>query len=131
MFLNESHSFEFSLGAGKCTNTKAELVGLWALLHIAQMMGIPTLKVFGDSSVIINWAKGTVALSPPELNHWCRETRKLCTRFLELSFSHIYREHNQLAERLSKYALSLAPGFGSYSEIFEGLLASHDSFKLF
>ena len=52
--LNESHSFEFALGLGYSTNTKAELVGLWALLLTSQMMGIPVLHVFGDSSVIIN-----------------------------------------------------------------------------
>ena len=55
LFLNESHSFEFALGVGNCTNTKAELVGLWALMLTAEMMGIPTLNVFGDSSVVINW----------------------------------------------------------------------------
>ena len=132
LYLNESHSFEFNaLWAGFCNNTKAELVGLWAPLHTTQMMGIPTLKVFGDSSVIINWAKGTATLSPPELHHWCRETRKLCSCFLELSFCHIYRELNQQADRISKTAISLAPGFGSYSEFFDGLLASHDNFRLF
>ena len=77
LFLNESHSFEFALGVGKCTNTKAKLVGLWALLLTSQMMEIPMLNVFGDSSVIINWAKGIASLSPPKRNHWCRETRKL------------------------------------------------------
>ena len=94
-------------------------------------MGLPTLTVFGDSSVIINWEKGTAGLSPPDLSHWCRETRKLCTCFLKLSFSHIYHEHNQLTDSLSKSALSLAPGVGSYTKIFEVLLASHDTFKLF
>ena len=131
LILSEAHTFKFALGVGPCTNTKAELVGLWALLHIAQMMGIPTLKVYGDSSVIINWAKGTASLSPPELHHWCRDTRKLCSCFLELSFCHIYREYNQHADCLSKKALSLAPGLGNYSEFIEGLLASHDSFELF
>ena len=131
LYLNMSHSFKFALGAGTCTNTKAELIGLWALLHIAQVMGIPSLNIFWDSLIIINWVKGTDALSPPDLSHWCRDTRKLCTCFLDLSFSHIYREHNQLADNLSKFALSLAPRFGTYSEIFEGLLASHDTFKLF
>ena len=28
IFLNKTHSFEFALGAGTCTNTKAELIGL-------------------------------------------------------------------------------------------------------
>ena len=130
LHLNESHSFEFAMGVGLCTNTKAELVGLWALLHITQMMGIPTLKVFGDSSVIINWENGTATLSPPEIHYWCRDTRKLCSHFLELSFFHIYHEHNQQADCLSKTALSLALGFSSYAEFFYGLLASHNNFKL-
>ena len=102
LMLNESHHLEFALGAGPCTNTKAELIGLWALLHTAQMMGIPKLRIFGDSLVIINWEKGTASLSPPELYHWCRDTRKLCSCFLELYFCHIYREFNQLADCLSK-----------------------------
>ena len=49
LILSESHSFEFALGTGSCTNIKAELIGLWALLHTAQMMGIPKLRIYGDS----------------------------------------------------------------------------------
>ena len=131
LLLSDSHSFEFALGAGPCTNTKAELIGLWDLLHTAQMMGIPKLRIFGDSLVIINWTKGTASLSPSKLRHWCGDTRKLCSCFLELSFCHIYREYNQHADYLSKKALSLAPGSGSYSKFIEGRLASHDSFMLF
>ena len=87
--------------------------------------------MFGDSSVVINWAKGKSSLSPPELLYWCRETRKLCTHFLALSFDHIYREHNQQVDRLSKAALSLALGIGNYYEFYEGHLTSHGKFKLF
>ena len=94
LHLNETHSFEFAVGVGQCTNTKAELVGLWALLLSTHMMGIPSLQVLGDSSVVINWAKGKSSLSPPELLYWCRENRKLCTHFLALPFDHIYCEHN-------------------------------------
>ena len=65
IYLNMTHSFEFALGVGTCTNTKAKLIGLWALLQIAQVMGLPTLNIFGDSSVIINSVKGSDALSPP------------------------------------------------------------------
>ena len=69
LFLSESLSFEFSLGVGSCTNTKVELIALWALLHISQTMGIPTLNIFDDSAVIISWVKGTSALRPPTLSH--------------------------------------------------------------
>ena len=131
LYLSKTHSFEFALGTGPGTNTKAELIGLWALLHTAQMMGIPKLKTYGDSLVIINWANGIASLSPPDLYHWCRDIRKLCSCFLELSFSHIYREYNQLADRLSKKALTLAPGSGDYSDFFYGHLVSRDMIVLF
>ena len=95
------------------------------------MMGLPKLKIFGDSTVIINWAKGTASLTPLELIHWCRDIRKNGSCFLELSYSHVYREHNQTAECLSKKALSLAPGSGCYIEVFDGHLTSQDSFMFF
>ena len=38
LYLNVSHHFEFALGVGYSTNTKAELLGL---LKISHMMGIP------------------------------------------------------------------------------------------
>ena len=43
LHLNEVHSYEFALGAGHNTNTRAELIGLWALLHTSQMMGLPKI----------------------------------------------------------------------------------------
>ena len=129
--LNESHSFEFAFGAGTCTNTKVELIALWALLHVTLLMGIPKLNIFGDSVVIISWVKGTSALIPPALSHWCMDTKRLTTCFHHLSFSHIFGEQNQLAERLSKAALSLAPGCGLFSKFIDGLLTSHDTFQLF
>ena len=43
LHLNEAHSYEFALGAGLSTNTRAELIGLWALLHTSQMTGLPKI----------------------------------------------------------------------------------------
>ena len=131
LLLSQTHTFEFSLGTGMGTNTKVELIGLWALLHTTQMMGIPMLNVLGDSLVIINWENGIASLSPPNLHHWCRDIRKLISCFHELSFCHIYREYNQIADRLSKRALTLAPRIGECSEFFDGHLVSHDMIELF
>ena len=121
----------FRTGVGYGSNTKAELLGLWALLLSSQMMGIPLSHIFGDSQVIINWAKGSTVLSPPELLHWCRESQKLISSFQDLSFSHIYYEHNRIADHLSKTALSLSMGFGCYSEFMEDHLVTYDTFQLF
>ena len=46
LYLKVSHSFEFAMGAGTCTNTKAELIALWALFHVSMSMGIPNWIFF-------------------------------------------------------------------------------------
>lgn len=131
LFFNENHHLDCSLGVGYGSNTKAELLGLWALLFTSQMMGVPLPHIYGDSQVIINWAKGLSALTPPDLHHWCRETKKLILSFPGLSLSHIYREHNRIADGLSKTALTLSPGIGCFSEFIDDLLVTSDSFQLF
>ena len=95
------------------------------------MMGIPLTQVYGDSQVIINWVRGSAELSPPDLIHWCRETKNLLAAFHDLSFTHIYREHNRLAGRLSKTALSYPQGIGSFMEFIENHLVTHDTFQLY
>ena len=124
-------SFGVHNGVGQGTNTKAELLSLWAVLLTSQMMGIPLSQIYGDSLVIINWVKGSAALSPTDLVHWCRETKKLFSSFQALSITHIYREHNRLADRLSKDALLFSQGRGSYKEFYEDQLVSQDLFQLF
>ena len=94
-------------------------------------MSIPLVHIYGDSQIIINWAKGISVLTPPNLTHWCRETQKLITSFLDLAFSHIYREHNGMADSLSKTALSFEPGVGGYSEFLNDQLVNSDSFRFF
>ena len=69
LFLSEKHHLDFALGVGCGSNTKEELMGLWALLKSSQMMSIPLVHIYGDSQVIINWAKGITALTPPNLSH--------------------------------------------------------------
>ena len=57
IWLNDHHFLYIKLGCGHNTNTRVELLALWASLHIAKDIGLPYLHIFGDSSVIINWAK--------------------------------------------------------------------------
>ena len=131
VFFSKNHHLDCELGVGYGSNTKEEILGLWALLLSSQMMGIPLSHIYGDSQVIINWAKGHTALTPPDLHHWCRETKKLISRFQDLTLSHIYREHNRIADRLSKTTLTLSPGIGCFSEFIDDLLVTCDSFHLF
>ena len=69
IFLSESHYFSFSLRAGHSTNTRAELLALWAVLKVSLMMGIPMHLIYGDSMVIISWFNRLSALDVPSLMH--------------------------------------------------------------
>ena len=41
LHLSDLHFLAFSLGCGSSTNTRAELLALWALLAISKITGIP------------------------------------------------------------------------------------------
>ena len=49
VFFNKNHHLDYTLGVGYGSNTKAELLGLWALLFTSQMMGVPLSHIYGDS----------------------------------------------------------------------------------
>ena len=112
-------------------NTKSELMALWALLSVSKVMGIPLHSLFRDSLVIISWATRKGTLNLPHLNHWCDDIRDLLHYFLDMIMKHIYREHNQIADRLSKSALSHDSGFGNFQEYLFGKITDHGNFQLY
>ena len=54
LLIISSHIFHAKMGCGYSTNTRDELLALWAILSFTTSIGIPTLSVFGDSQVIIH-----------------------------------------------------------------------------
>ena len=92
--ISSNHYFHIKLGCGGSTNTKAKLLAMWALLHWASSLGLPSLQIFGDASIIINWALGKASLSCLSLDYWCVAIRHMMPLFLRLDMLHIYREHN-------------------------------------
>ena len=56
------------MGCRRRANTREELSELWDLLHFVKEIGIPTLHVYGDSYVIINWENDKEALSAIDLD---------------------------------------------------------------
>jgi hypothetical protein len=49
--------YKWKLNCGKGTNTKAELMGAWASLWIAEFLKLFDLHLLGDSKVVIDWLK--------------------------------------------------------------------------
>ena len=95
LHLSDSQTINFTLGCGRSTNTRSELLALWALLAVTKQLGIPLLAIYGDSLVIFSWENRTATLNSPSLSHWCEDIRSLLQNVPPLTIKHSYREHNQ------------------------------------
>ena len=94
-------------------------------------MGLPIQMIFGDSMVVISWVKRLTALKIPTLKHWCNEIFSMLQQAPPVSFNHIFREHNSLADDLSKNALNLDIGTVYFTETFDGEIIGDGCYTLF
>ena len=131
IFINDSHYFSFSMGCGRSTNTRAELLALWEILRVGLLMGIPMQLIYGDSMVTISWINRISALDVPSLMHWCNDIRYMIQLAPLVIFKHTFREHNSLANALSKKSLHLDMGFVSFTETVDGLVINQGNLDLF
>ena len=131
IYISETHYYSFSVGCGTCTNTRAELLALWSVLRVCLLMGFPIHMIFGDSMVVISWVNRLYTLKILTLKHWCEEIFAMLQLVPPVTFNHIFREHNMLADDLSKKALKLEMGSGYYSEFLDGLMIGEGHFTLF
>ena len=131
LLINQSHFFCIKMGCGHNTNTRVELLSLWDLLHFAKEIGIPTLYVYGDSFVIINWANEKAALFTLDLDGWCDDIVELKAYFPALDFHHVFWEQNKRADNLSKEALPMASSLLSFTEYYEEIAIEEDKLQLF
>ena len=81
--------------------------------------------------VIISWLNRSAALDVPALMHWCKDIRNMLQMAPQVIFKHIFREHNSLADGLSKQALKLDMGHGFFSENMDGMVINDGHFIRF
>jgi ribonuclease HI len=120
ILINSHTSYKWTLNCGQGTNTKAELMGAWASLILAQRLNIEVLLLLGDSKVIIDWINGNADLQTAGLECWKDRTIEATRLIKSLSTSHIYREDNCIADFLSKQGLSRPLGFLTFSRWEDG-----------
>lgn len=65
------------------------------------------------------------------LSHWSDEIRELLQSSPGMIMKHIFREHNQIADSLSKEALLLDSGYGTFKEVMNDISIDHGNFRLF
>ena len=94
-------------------------------------MGLPIHLIYGDSMVIISWVNKLSALEIHALKHWCDDILSMLQLVPPVTFNHIFREHNMLADGLSKKALKLEVGYGLFTETMDGKVIEDGQFLLF
>jgi ribonuclease HI len=72
--------------------------------------GYTEIQLLGDSKAIIDWLKKKGNLQAINIEGWKRKTSELVATFRDITFQHIYRETNRVADRLSKHALLTSSG---------------------
>jgi hypothetical protein len=71
---------------------------------------------FWHSLVIINWANGIYRCQISRFLPLLEDVLRIKSLFDNISFSHIYRERNQMADKLSKEATQLDYGLWHVTE---------------
>ena len=109
---------------GSGSNTKGEILSLW-------LIGLDNINVFGDSKVIMEWATEARSINVLHLLAWLKKTLLSICSFKSISFSHIYREQNHLADNISNKALLAVEGSFFFELWHCGSLSSKGSCQTF
>jgi ribonuclease HI len=130
LFISHSHYIHIGYAPGGGTNNRAELIALWTLLETTKEKNLTKLQVFGDSKLVIDWARGLNNIQNPRLASILRDIKLTFRDFEWNSFQHILRELNTKADGLSKEALQLQKGAFGFYEFFEGTETEAMEFRL-
>eukprot|EP00253_Pinus_taeda_P031398 PITA_31398 len=107
LVIHESPSFSLkaSVGLGTGSNNFAELLALKLLLCWLIQRHTLAIQIFGDSQNVIRWVNGQSTCSNQILKQILGEIQRLKSMFNSFSICHIYRERNDMADKLSKDGL--------------------------
>jgi ribonuclease HI/pterin-4a-carbinolamine dehydratase len=90
---------------GVTTNNQAEYTSLKLALEEAQKMGAREIQVYMDSLLVVNQMKGIFKVKNRDLWPIHDAIKQLCKQFEHVSFSHVPREFNKLADAAVNRAL--------------------------
>lgn len=85
---------------GVITNNQAEYLGLKVGLEACLELGVVTLEVYMDSLLVINQVKGLFKVKNADLMPINAEVRALAGKFETISFTHVPRAMNKLADTM-------------------------------
>lgn len=107
LHLSETIKLCIKYAPGQASNSRVELEALWAVLKVTQSKLILRIQMYGDSKMVIDWAKEKRHIIETHLQYFLIEIRSLVSSFEFVSYTHIYRELNSKVDLLSKMELVL------------------------
>ena len=89
------------------TNNQSEYMGLKIGLEEVSKYDYDTIKIEGDSLLVINQLKGIWKVKNKELQQIHSDILKILKKFSKVELKHIYREDNRRADELANHAMDL------------------------
>lgn len=102
---NNKELFRIKKYIGETTNNQAEYVALIEGLKKCVEQGIKSLECFADSELMVKQLKGEYKMKNPGLKLLFDQVKILSKEFESISFNHILREKNKIADSLVNEAL--------------------------
>jgi ribonuclease H / adenosylcobalamin/alpha-ribazole phosphatase len=93
---------------GVATNNVAEYRGLIAGLARAAELGVGALEVISDSELVVKQMRGEYRVKNEALRELQQEAERNARGVGAVSYTHVRRAHNELADRLVNEALDEA-----------------------
>ena len=90
---------------GTATNNVAEYSALLAGLRRAAELGVDELEVVSDSELMVKQMTGVYRVKNEALRDLSLEAARLARALPRITYTHVRREHNELADRLVNEAL--------------------------
>ena len=94
------------------TNNFAEYKALIYGLEKARELNISEIHIQGDSKIIIGQVEGLYKVKCEELKPLHKDVKILEKYFNKISYEHIYRDNNKLADSLVNEAINEYVGYG-------------------
>ena len=93
---------------GVATNNVAEYSALVAGLARAVAAGVSELEVRSDSELMVKQMRGEYRVKNRDLQSLFLDASRAARRIARVTYTHVRREHNELADRLVNEALDAA-----------------------
>ena len=103
--LENGSTIEKNAYIGEATNNQAEYKALVAGLELAKSEGVTELSCFLDSELVVKQMQGKYKVKNADLKLLLDRARAIAVGIGEVSYGHVRREKNKIADRLVNEAI--------------------------